>query len=87
MAARVAAAWPRLCMPLLTRPFAIRWQMRIVKQRLQEMMPGIEVFLDVDDLEDIGDLPKYIQRSKTILIFCSSGCAIEPGSRAHEHCW
>ena len=28
--------------------------MRIVKQRLLEMIPGLSVFLDVDDLEDIS---------------------------------
>ena len=32
-------------------------QMRIVKEGLKEMVPGIRVFLDVDDLEDIGDSP------------------------------
>ena len=31
-------------------------QMRIVKQRLVEMLPDARVFLDVDDLEEIGDL-------------------------------
>jgi len=48
-------------------------QMRIVKQRLKEMLPDIEVFLDVDDLEEIGDLEGYIDRTSTILIYCSKG--------------
>ena len=48
-------------------------QMRIVKQRLQEMMPYLEVFLDVDDLEEIGDLEGYIDRTTTILVYCSAG--------------
>ena len=48
-------------------------QMRIVKQRLLEMMPDLSVFLDVDDLEDISDLEGYVDRSVHILIFCSKG--------------
>jgi len=48
-------------------------QMRIVKQRLLEMIPDLDVFLDVDDLEEIGDLQGYIERTHTVLIFCSKG--------------
>ena len=101
-------------------------QMRIVKARLQEMIPDVSVFLDVprgesnlrvgttgchriasvcvatvkvgprkhacaatscgpnahpgdchaaqvDDLEDISDLEGYIERTETVLIFCSKG--------------
>ena len=47
--------------------------MRIVKQRLLEMMPDLSIFLDVDDLEDISDLEGYVDRSAMILIFCSKG--------------
>ena len=47
--------------------------MRIVKQRLLEMMPDLSIFLDVDDLEDISDLDGYIERTKMVLIFCSKG--------------
>ena len=36
-------------------------------------MPDIKVFLDVDDLEEIGDLEGYIDRSLNILVFCSDG--------------
>ena len=49
-------------------------QMRVVKQRLKEMVPDLEVFLDVDDLEEIGDLEGYIKRSRIILVYCSNGC-------------
>ena len=38
-------------------------QMRIVKQRLLEIIPGLSVFLDVDDLEDISNLQGYIERT------------------------
>jgi len=48
-------------------------QMRIVKQRLLEMIQDLHVFLDVDDLEEIGDLENYIERSSTILVYCSNG--------------
>lgn len=37
------------------------------------MMPGLSVFLDVEDLEDISDLQGYIDRSQTILVYCSKG--------------
>ena len=29
----------------------------------------------VDDLEEIGDLEGYIERSMTIVVYCSNGCA------------
>jgi len=48
-------------------------QMRIVKQRLVEMIPDLVVFLDVDDLKEIGDLEGYIDRTSTVLVYCSKG--------------
>ena len=48
----------------------ICWQ---VRQRLLEMMPDISVFLDVEDLEDISNLQGYIERSHTVLVYCSQG--------------
>ena len=50
-------------------------QMRIVKQRLLEMVAGLRVFLDVDDLEEIGNLERYIDDSRAVLVFCSKGYA------------
>ena len=47
--------------------------MRIVKQRLLEMIPELQVFLDVDDLEDISDLEGYVSQSAAVLVFCSAG--------------
>ena len=47
--------------------------MRIVKQRLLEMIPELQVFLDVDDLEDISDLEGYVEQSSAVLVFCSAG--------------
>jgi len=46
-------------------------KVRVIKQRLNEQLPGIKVFLDVDDLEDIGDLEGYIKLSGCVLVFCS----------------
>ena len=48
-------------------------QMRIVKNRLREMIPGILVFLDVDDLTEIDELEGYIKRSSVVLVYCSKG--------------
>ena len=48
-------------------------QMRVVKQRLLELLPDLNVFLDVDDLEDISDLEGYVARSHRVLVFCSTG--------------
>ena len=49
--------------------------MRVVKQRLREMVPELRVFLDVDDLKEIGDLEMHVERSHTVLVFCSHGYA------------
>ena len=46
--------------------------MRIVKQRLLEMLPDIRVFLDVDDLKE-GKGAEYVDASVLSLIFCSDG--------------
>ena len=47
----------------------------MIKQRLREMIPGVQIFLDVDDLEEIGDLEGYIERSQTVLLYLSAGYA------------
>ena len=49
-------------------------QMRIVKSRFSEVLPGLSIFLDVDiDNLLIDDLEGYIDSSATVLVFCSSG--------------
>uniref|UniRef100_A0A7S3TEN2 Tyrosine-protein kinase ephrin type A/B receptor-like domain-containing protein n=1 Tax=Emiliania huxleyi TaxID=2903 RepID=A0A7S3TEN2_EMIHU len=45
----------------------------VIKKVLMLLLPGIQVFLDVDDLEDIGALESYIARSQVILFFLSKG--------------
>jgi len=47
-------------------------QMRVIKQRLKEMMPKVVVFLDVDDLQ-FGRGAEYVDLSTVILTFCSRG--------------
>jgi hypothetical protein len=48
-------------------------QMAVVKRQLLLLLPGIRIFLDVDDLKAIGDLEVYVQQSGCILIFLSRG--------------
>ena len=47
--------------------------MRVIKSRMREMIPELQIFLDVDDLEDIANLQGYIERTQVVLIFCSKG--------------
>ena len=46
--------------------------MRIVKQRLMEMLPDVKAFLDVDDLVE-GKGAEYVDVSALSLVFCSAG--------------
>ena len=48
-------------------------QMRIVKQRLLEMMPQLSIFLDIDDLDEVGKVADYVERSRHVLICCTKG--------------
>ena len=62
-----------LCRVLLSRtPRSLRVCDR-ADGSLIEMMPDLHCFLDVDDLEEIGDLEGYIARMSTVLVFCSKG--------------
>ena len=45
----------------------------VIKKNLMLLLPGVQVFLDVDDLEEIGALEEYIKRSQAILFFLSKG--------------
>ena len=44
-----------------------------IKRQLQRLLLGVSVFLDVDDLKEIGDLEVYIDQSAVINIFLSHG--------------
>ena len=48
--------------------------MRVVKERLLEVLPGLEIFLDVDVADlDIGDLEGYIAATDVVLIYLTQG--------------
>ena len=47
--------------------------MRVIKERLKQLSPGVAIFLDVDDLDDIGALEDYVRASGLVLVFLSAG--------------
>ena len=47
--------------------------MAVIKRSLANLLPGVKIFLDVDDRKDIGQLEKHIEASAVILIFLSAG--------------
>jgi len=48
-------------------------QCAVIKRSIQHLLPSVSVFLDVDDLEEIGKLESYIDASASVLIFLSKG--------------
>ena len=56
-------------------------QMRIVKARLREMIPGIRVWLDVDDLIKL-DQGYDVVTCQVTLVFCSASDSARPRSAA-----
>ena len=46
-------------------------QCAVIKRQLTRMLPGISIFLDVDDLDDINNLDEWIARSVVLLLFAS----------------
>ena len=50
-----------------------QFQVAIIKRQLQLMMPGILIFLDIDDLEDIGALETYVNQTTVMTFFLTSG--------------
>ena len=48
-------------------------QCAAIKAQLCLMLVGVSVFLDVDDLKDIGALEEYIESSALIMVFVSKG--------------
>eukprot|EP00966_Prymnesium_polylepis_P178652 4137199-Prymnesium_polylepis.1 len=51
-----------------------------IKRQLQLLLPGVQIFLDVDNLQNISDLEENVQHSAVILLFMSTGC-IPGGTR------
>ena len=48
-------------------------QCATIKRQLCLLLPGASIFLDVDDLEDIGKLEEYVEATGVIMIFVSGG--------------
>jgi len=48
-------------------------QVAVIKRQLQLLLPSLSIFLDVDDLADIGELESYISQSAVVLLFLSRG--------------
>ena len=47
-------------------------QCAVIKGQLQLLLPGVVVFLDIDDLEDIGALEGYVRSTRVMLFFLST---------------
>ena len=43
-------------------------QVAVIKRQMQIILPGARIFLDVDDLKDVGALEQHIEESAAILI-------------------
>ena len=48
-------------------------QCAVIKRQLCLLMPSVKIFLDVDDLADIGALEEYVDMTAVITIFASKG--------------
>ena len=48
-------------------------QVAVIKRQLSAMLPGVKIFLDVDDLDDLAKLEEHIKRSTLVLCFLSRG--------------
>jgi hypothetical protein len=48
-------------------------QMQALKKELTLLVPSLKIFLDVEDLTNLGDLEALIENSEVVLIFLSSG--------------
>ena len=72
--------------PDLPQPPSITWhtflshiwgsgqdQVAVIKRQLLLLLPGVSVFLDVDDLKEIGALEEYVERTGVMLFFLSRG--------------
>merc|ERR1719197_1738328 len=48
-------------------------QTHTVVRRLQLLLPGVRIWLDVDNLEDVGRLEESVRDATTFLVFLSAG--------------
>ena len=63
-----------------------------IKRQLQLLLPGVKVFLDVDDLDSIDQLEAHVEASAAVLIllgsehyFRSANCLRELAAGASCH--
>ena len=59
-------------------------QMRVLKQRLNEMVPNLKIFLDVDDLKS-GKGAESVDTSLNILVMVSDGYFRSPNCAPHGY--
>ena len=59
-------------------------QARVMKSQLTALVPDLRVFLDVDDLNDIGSLEALIDATDTIIIFLS-GSTLANGAACSDY--
>ena len=48
-------------------------QCATIKRQLTLLLPSASIFLDVDDLQDTGELENYVEQTAVIMIFVSKG--------------
>lgn len=56
-------------------------QAAVIKRQLQIMLPGVKIFLDVDDMEDTGEVEAYVKQSQCLLFFYSEGYFVSAACR------
>ena len=49
-------------------------QARVLRSQLQTMVPGLRVWLDVEDLVDISTLEQAVDTMQAVIVIVSSGC-------------
>merc|ERR1712232_1280072 len=48
-------------------------QAAVIKRQMVLLLPGIRVFLDVDDLDELSKLEEYIAQTSVVCLFISRG--------------
>ena len=48
-------------------------QVHLIKRRLSTLAPGMDIFLDVDNLQEFGSLADEVAASDVVLLFLSRG--------------
>jgi hypothetical protein len=49
-------------------------QVAIIKLTLEQVLPEIKIFLDVEALDDLHELDELVRGSRTVLVFLTQGC-------------